>query len=137
MPPVCEPSAFEPLVMERRWAPTAGPEDRKTVARVVKRQGSFPHSGLPRLSRRVEGGFDRSGTVRIGPMITNLEEYRRLSEAERWAAQETMTAEESIRLGEALLTSEIMDFAEFPDDDRPVCLAVSLGIRARYAEATE
>jgi hypothetical protein len=79
----------------------------------------------------------RAENVRIRAMITNLAEYLRLSEAQRWAALEKMSPEESIRLGEALLTSEIMDLAEFPDDDRPVCLAVSLGIRARYAEPAE
>ena len=40
-----------------------------------------------------------------------------------------MTIEESIALGEALLTSEIMDLAEFPDDDQPMSLAISLGIK--------
>ncbi len=39
-----------------------------------------------------------------------------------------MTAEDSIAIGEALLTSELMDWAEFADDDRPTCLAHALGI---------
>jgi hypothetical protein len=43
-----------------------------------------------------------------------------------------MTPEESIALGEALLTSEIMDVAEFPDDDHPLCLAISLGIPPQH-----
>jgi len=67
-------------------------------------------------------------------MITDPEQYRRLPEADRWEALERMTPEESIELGEALLTSEIMDLAEFPDDDRPVCLAVSLGLTPLYGD---
>jgi len=39
-----------------------------------------------------------------------------------------MTAEESIAIGEALLTSELMELAVFPDDDHPCTLARSLGI---------
>jgi hypothetical protein len=39
-----------------------------------------------------------------------------------------MSVEESIAVGEALLTSEIMRLAEFPDDDRPQSLAIALGI---------
>ena len=41
-----------------------------------------------------------------------------------------MTIEESIALGEDLLTSEIMELAEFPDDDQPRSLAIALGIAA-------
>lgn len=39
-----------------------------------------------------------------------------------------MTPEESIAVGEALLTSELMELAVFPDDDHPCSLALSLGI---------
>jgi hypothetical protein len=39
-----------------------------------------------------------------------------------------MSPAESIAIGEALLTSEIMLLAEFSDDDHPQSLAVSLGI---------
>jgi hypothetical protein len=42
-----------------------------------------------------------------------------------------MTMEESIALGEALLTSEVMSGLVFPDDDRPVTLARALGIPRR------
>lgn len=39
-----------------------------------------------------------------------------------------MTAAESIAVGEALLTSEIMRLAVFPDDDQPRSLAIALGL---------
>lgn len=39
-----------------------------------------------------------------------------------------MTVDESIAIGEALLTSEIMRLAEFPADDHPRSLALALGI---------
>ena len=64
----------------------------------------------------------------MAPVVTDLEAYQRLSEEERWEALRRMTCEESIAIGEALLTSEIMDIAEFPDDDHPICLAMALGI---------
>jgi hypothetical protein len=67
-------------------------------------------------------------------MITNPSAYRSLDDGERWEALRRMTPEESIALGEALLTSEIMEQADFADDDRPMCLAVALGIRRRYVE---
>jgi len=62
-------------------------------------------------------------------MIRDPETYRKLSEKERSEALRAMTVEESIALGEALLTSELMDLAEFPDDDHPMSLAIALGIR--------
>ena len=40
-----------------------------------------------------------------------------------------MTAEESIAIGEALLTSDLMRLAQFPDDDHPRSLAIALGLR--------
>jgi hypothetical protein len=43
-----------------------------------------------------------------------------------------MTVAESIAIGEALLTSEIMTIATFSDDDHPVSLAISLGISPRH-----
>ena len=49
-----------------------------------------------------------SRLVEYGSMIKNPETYRRQSEAERWEALRQMSAEESIALGEALLSSEIM-----------------------------
>ena len=69
----------------------------------------------------------------IRTMITNPDLYRRLAERERWEALRRMTPEESIALGEALLTSEIMDFAQSSEEDRPVCLAISLGIKPLYS----
>lgn len=42
-----------------------------------------------------------------------------------------MSIEETIAVGEALLTSELMDDAVFADDDHPVSLARSLGIADR------
>lgn len=66
-------------------------------------------------------------------MIRNEAEYRRRADAERWEALRRMSVEESIALGEALLTSEIMRLAEAPDDDRPCSLAIALGIEARTA----
>jgi hypothetical protein len=62
-------------------------------------------------------------------MIRNARAYDRESEAERWNALRGMTAEDSIAIGEALLTSDVMRLAEFPDDDHPVSLAVALGLR--------
>ena len=45
-----------------------------------------------------------------------------------------MTAEDSIAIGEALLTSDVMRLAEFPDDDHPLSLAIALGIRPTVTE---
>ena len=42
-----------------------------------------------------------------------------------------MSVAEAIAIGEALLTSEIMEIAHFPDDDAPKSLAIALGISAR------
>jgi hypothetical protein len=70
----------------------------------------------------------------IKTMIVNVDLYRRLSEDDHWEVLRKMTPEESIALGEALLTSEVMDVAEFPEEDRPVCLAMSLGITPRFVE---
>ncbi len=67
-------------------------------------------------------------------MITNVDLHRRMDEEERWETLRRMTPEESISLGEALLTSEVMRDAAVARDDRPVCLAVALGIRRRYVE---
>ncbi|MGH7895784.1 MAG: hypothetical protein ACREQL_14020 [Candidatus Binatia bacterium] len=61
-------------------------------------------------------------------MITDRNAYERLCERERWDRLRAMTADESIALGEALLTSELMRIAAFPDRPRPVSLAVALGL---------
>ena len=66
-------------------------------------------------------------------MIKNPETYRRQSEAERFEALRQMSAEKSIALGEALLSSEIMRLAEFPDDDHARSLAIGLGIKPHAA----
>jgi hypothetical protein len=62
-------------------------------------------------------------------VIRNEDQYRREAEFDRWETLRRMTPAESIALGEALLTSEIMRMAVFPDDDQPVSLAIALGIR--------
>jgi hypothetical protein len=61
-------------------------------------------------------------------MIRDREAYERTVEREHWDAIRALTIEESIAIGEALLTSEIMELAEFADDDRPMSLAIALGI---------
>jgi hypothetical protein len=66
-------------------------------------------------------------------VITNIDAYRRESEFERWELLRRMSAEESIAVGEALLTSEILRLAEFSDDDHPQSLAISLGIAPQVA----
>jgi hypothetical protein len=48
-----------------------------------------------------------------------------------------MTAAESIAIGEALLTSEIMRFVIPSDDAPPRSLAIALGIAPRAAAAEE
>jgi hypothetical protein len=64
-------------------------------------------------------------------MIRDLEAYRRLCEDEHWQELSRMSLRESIELGEALLTSTLMDISEFPDDDRPMSLARALGLHER------
>lgn len=64
-------------------------------------------------------------------MIRNREAFAHQAEQSRWDALRQMSAEDSIAIGEALLTSEIMTLAEFPDDDHPQSLAISLGIAPR------
>jgi hypothetical protein len=67
-------------------------------------------------------------------MIKNQQAYARQSEHEERAALRGMTAEESIAIGEALLTSDLMRLAQFPDDDHPRSLAIALGLRTTAAE---
>ena len=71
-------------------------------------------------------GYDRG-------MIRNPQAYARQSEKEHWDALRGMSAAESIAIGEALLTSDVMRLAEFPDDDRPLSLAIALGLRPAAA----
>lgn len=61
-------------------------------------------------------------------MIRDPAAYARVSEEERWQALRGMTAEDSIAIGEALLTSDLMRLAVFPDDDHPLSLAIALRI---------
>lgn len=61
-------------------------------------------------------------------MIRDPDAYRVLCEEEHWARLASMSPEETIAIGEALLTSELMAIAEFPDDDHPVSMARSLGL---------
>jgi hypothetical protein len=68
-------------------------------------------------------------------MIRNPFDYQRQAEHERWLALRQMTVEESIAVGEALLTSEIMQLARFPADDHPRSLANALGIAPRPSES--
>jgi len=65
-------------------------------------------------------------------MIKNPELYRPREAVRRWRTLRRMSAEESIAIGEALLTSEIMKLAWRGKRRRPKCLAVALGIRRRF-----
>ena len=67
-------------------------------------------------------------------MIKNLGAYARQSDEDHLSALKQMTAEDSIAIGEAHLTSDVMRLAEFPDDDHPLSLAIALGIRPTVTE---
>lgn len=67
-------------------------------------------------------------------MIKNPQAYARQTEQERWDTLRGMSVEESIAIGEALLTSDVMRLAEFPDDDHPLSLAIALGVTTTAAE---
>ena len=64
-------------------------------------------------------------------MIRDLKAYRELRENEYWNTLAQQSVAESIAVGEALLTSEIMETTVFPDDDHPMTLARSLGIQVQ------
>ena len=64
-------------------------------------------------------------------MIINPDAHRRMESREADEALRHMTAEDSIAIGEAILTSELMQLADFPDDDHPRSLAIALGIQVR------
>jgi hypothetical protein len=66
-------------------------------------------------------------------MIKNRAAFNRAAEQERRDALASMTPAESIAIGEALLTSDLMRLAVFPDDDHPRSLARSLGIESSDA----
>jgi hypothetical protein len=61
-------------------------------------------------------------------VIRNPQAYRERDDEERGAALRGLSVEESIAIGEALLTSDLMRLAEFPDDDHPRSLAIALGL---------
>jgi hypothetical protein len=61
-------------------------------------------------------------------MIKNPKLFATQGERDRWDRLRRMTAADSIAIGEALLTSELMTLAEFFDDDRPQSLALMLGL---------
>jgi hypothetical protein len=64
-------------------------------------------------------------------MITDRRAYERWCEAERWERLRAMSLAESIAVGEALLTSEVMvHVTATPDVPRSV--AIALGIVARH-----
>ena len=67
-------------------------------------------------------------------VIKNPEVYARQSEQERCEALRRMSVKDSIAIGEALLTSELMRLAEFPDDDRPLSLAIALRLGSKPVE---
>jgi len=69
-------------------------------------------------------------------MIKNPQAHAGQSEEERWEALRLLSVEDSIAIGEALLTSELMQLAEFPDDDRPVSLAIALRLGPKAARET-
>ena len=61
-------------------------------------------------------------------VIKKIGAYRRRAERQRWQALRRLRPEDSIAIGEALLTSEIMAFAKSIKRARTKCLAVALGI---------
>ncbi len=61
-------------------------------------------------------------------VIKDRRAFAELCERERHQALARMTAEESIAVAEALLTSEAMEIARFERSTRPVSLALSLGL---------
>ena len=67
-------------------------------------------------------------------MSKNPGVYARQSDEGHRDALRRMTVEESIAIGEALLTSDVMRLAEFSDDDHPLSLAIALGLRPKAAE---
>lgn len=63
-----------------------------------------------------------------GPVIKDQKAYRRLRELEDTRALQALTTEESIAIGEALLTSSIMTLVR-PTRERRLDLARTLGVR--------
>lgn len=92
---------------------------------------AFRHAALQADRYQARGGLPAARYDR--EMIKNPQAYARQSEEEERAALRGMTAEDSIALGEALLTSDLMRLAQFPDDDHPRSLAIALGLRSTAA----
>jgi len=86
------------------------------------------HAAIQADRHEARGGLPAARYHRV--MIKNQQAYARQSEEEERAALRDMTAEESIAIGEALLTSDLMRLAQFPDDDHPRSLAIALGLRS-------
>ena len=66
-------------------------------------------------------------------MNRNEAAHRREVEQDAQANLRGMSVADSIAIGEALLTSDVMRLAVFPDDDQPRSLAIALGIDLRRA----
>ena len=64
-------------------------------------------------------------------MIKNPKIYRKHSEKQRWDELRRLRIEDTLAIGEALLTSEIMKSARFRKRHRPRNLAIALGIQSR------
>jgi len=67
-------------------------------------------------------------------VIKNPRAYARQSEQERWQALRCMSVKDSIAIGGALLTSDLMRLAEFLDDDEPLSLAIALRLGSKPVE---
>jgi hypothetical protein len=80
----------------------------------------------------VSGGLDIANDHwESWAVIKDPAAYARLCESEKWEALRKMSIEDAIAVGEALLTSEVMDLANFERDSAPVSLAIALGIEPR------
>lgn len=113
------------LVGDAVWRHAAGEADRYE-ALAFDPSDWFLEPGDTERRFAAALGYDRG-------MIKNPQAYARQSEKERWDALRGMSAAESIAVGEALLTSDLMRLAEFPDDDHPLSLAIALGLRPTAA----
>ena len=101
----------------------AGP----TLHRLVREEPRADH-------RAGEPGLASEGPPQYALyVISDLAAYRRLREAEDLEALRSLTVEQAIAIGEDLLTSELMDLAEFPDDDHPQSLAIRLGLSQSWS----
>jgi hypothetical protein len=67
-------------------------------------------------------------------MIRNQAAYRLQADEEARAVLQRMSVAESIAIGEAHQTTDLMRLAVFPEHDRPRSLAIALGIDAKAAD---